>query len=41
MKKVRPPSLETNNQQLLIEQNARIVYSRLQSGKINIAAVLT
>ena len=41
MEKVRPPTLETTNQRILSEENARIVYSKLRSGEINSSILLT
>ena len=41
MEKVRPPSLETTNQQILSAENARTIYLKLRSGGINAPALLT
>jgi hypothetical protein len=41
MERVRPPTLETTNQRILSEENARIVYSKLRSGEISGSTLLT
>jgi hypothetical protein len=41
MANVKPPSLETTNQRILSQENARIVYSKLRTGEINASALLT
>jgi hypothetical protein len=41
MEKVRPPTLETTNQRILSEENARTVYSKLRSGEISSSTLLT
>ena len=41
MEKVRPPTLETTNQRILSEENARTMYSKLRSGEINSSTLLT
>jgi hypothetical protein len=40
MERVRPPTLETTNQRILSEENARTVYSKLQSGEISGSTLL-
>jgi hypothetical protein len=41
MEKVRPSTLETTNQRILSEENARTVYSKLRSGEISSSTLLT